>query len=322
MKKVFLGSLMLIAALAISHGARALTLSPPTSEITAKPGETVQVVAKLLNETNVSLTLKPGVFSFTAKNETGQPQFYDDSSGLDLQHWINVPDTVTLAPQERRSVIVTIDVPKTVDPGGHYAAIFWGTTPPKIEGSGAGVQGSIAMLILVNIEGNVKEEGKIIEFRPLRGLITHLPAEFMVRFENTGTIYVHPAGNIIIRNIFGAKADQPVPFNIQPSTGNVLPKSIRRFDLSWVKNVLDVSASEWTKEWHNFAFGRYTAEIDVAYGPSSKLATAKTSFWVFPWMILLVFAILIIIIVLILRTLITNYNRAIIRKYTQGRGKG
>ncbi len=320
MRKAFLiPSIALVALLGFGFGAKALTLSPPTSEITAKPGEKVEVVAKLFNETNTALTLQPGVFSFSSKNESGQPDFFDDKTGLDLQHWISIPNSVTLAPQERQSVVITINVPKSADPGGHYASIFWGTTPPRVD-SGAGIEGRIAMLILVNVEGSIKEDSKIIEFHPLAAFLTHLPVNFMARFQNNGTVHVHPAGDIVIRNMFGRQSTT-LPFNIQPSTGNVLPKSIRRFDVSWVKQQLDASASEWSKEWHNFAFGRYTAELDVTYSQSNKLVTAKTAFWVFPWMVSLVGLVVLVVVIFILRQLISNYNKTIIRKYTQGKGR-
>ena len=295
----------------------ALTLSPPTVQITAKPGETAQVVAKLYNESKESMVIKPGVLSFNTANESGQPNFYDDKTGLDLQHWITLPDALTLAPDETRSVVVTVAVPKNADPGGHYAAVFWGTSPPKIVGSGAGVAGQIAMLFLVDIEGNTKEDAKIIEFHPLSSFLTHLPVDFMVRFQNNGTVHEHPAGDIIIRNMFGRQSTI-LPFNIQPSTGNVLPKSIRRFDLSWAKRTMDKTASEWSKEWHNFAFGYYSAELNAAYGAGNTLVVAHTSFWVIPWMVSLVGLACIIVLFLALRFAVISYNKSIIRKYTQG----
>jgi len=320
MKKASL--LLVAAAIAIVGFARpadALTLSPPTVEINAKPGETVRVVAKLFNEGTREMVVVPSALSFTSKNETGQPDFYDDESGLDLQHWISLPENVTLAAQERKSVIVTIAVPAAANPGGHYASVFWGTTPPDAT-SGTSIESRIAMLILVNVEGVVKEDAKILEFKTAKSFLTHLPADFIVRFQNNGTVHVHPAGNVIIKNMLGRQS-AVLPFNIQPSTGNVLPKSIRRFDVSWIKNTLDAAASEWSKEWHNFAWGRYTAELVTAYGPSNKTATARTSFWVIPWMLTLVGLALAAAALMLLRFLIGAYNQSIIRKYTKSKSK-
>jgi len=321
MKKT-LGSLIIALALGfgLSHAANALTLSPPNAELSAKPGETTEVVAKLYNEGKETLTIEPGALSFNTANESGQPNFYDDKTGLDLQHWITLPASLALAPGETRSVVVTVAVPKSADPGGHYAAVFWGTSPPKIEGSGAGIEGQIAMLFLVNVEGNIKEDAHVIEFHPLQSVLTHLPVDFMVRFQNNGSVHEHPAGDIIIRNMFGRQA-AILPFNIQPSIGNVLPKSIRRFDLSWAKNVADKSASEWTNEWNNFAFGYYSVELNATYGAGNTLVTAHTSFWAIPWMVSLVGLAALIIIILILRVLVINYNKSVIRKYTQGQRK-
>jgi len=321
MKKYFLPSfLALTLGFFLMRPASALTLSPPTAEITAKPGETAEVVVKLYNEGKEALTIEPGVLSFNTANENGQPNFYNDKTGMDLQHWITLPSSLTLAPDETRSVVVTVSVPKSADPGGHYAAVFWGTSPPKVEGSGAGVAGQIAMLLLVDVAGNIKEDAHVIEFHSLKSVLTHLPADFMVRFQNNGSVHEHPAGDIVIRNIFGRQS-ATLPFNIQPATGNVLPKSIRRYDLSWTKNVLDKSASEWTNEWRNFAFGRYTAELDATYGAGNTLVIAHTSFWVIPWMVSLVGLAVLIALFFILRSLVGSYNKSIIRKYNQRNGR-
>ena len=303
----------------LAFNARALTLSPPTVEVSAKPGEKVEVVAKLYNEGNTILDIRPEVSSFTSKNETGQPDFFDDKSGLDLQHWITVSKALTLMPDERQSIVFTIDVPKNADPGGHYAAIFWGTAPPTVN-QGAGIEGRIAMLILVNVEGDAKVDAKIIEFRALNPFVSHLPVNFVARFQNNGTVHVHPAGNIIIRNMLGRQS-VALPFNIQPSTGNVLPKSIRRFDVSWLKNLLEQGAGEWRQEWNNFAFGHYTAELAVAYGPTNKLVTASAGFWVFPWMVSIVVLVVVVGVCFCSRLLIRRYKRHVIRQYTEGKFK-
>ncbi len=82
---------------------------------------------------------------------------------------------------------------------------------------------------------------------------------------------------------------------------------------------MDASSSEWSKEWHNFAFGRYTAELAVTYGSTNKLITAKTSFWVIPWMVTLAGLAVLVIALLLLKVLVQRYNAYIVQKYTQGR---
>ena len=319
MKKLFLGFLIAIAlGLSSTYIADALTLSPPTADTSAKPGETVKLTAKLYNEGDNAVSINPTVFSFRSSGEDGQPDFYDDKSGLGLQSWITPPQAFVLAPKERQTLIVNIAVPLGADPGGHYAAIFWGSDSPRVEGTGASIQGKIAMLILVNVEGKVTDDTKIIEFGVKNGFLTHLPAEFLARFQNNGTVHVHPAGEVTVRNMLGRRS-AVLPFNIQPSTGNVLPKSIRRFDLTWSKNAIESGASEWSKEWNNFALGRYTAKLTAAYGTENKTVTATAVFWVFPWMVMIVGAVVLIAFLLVLALLIRSYNRHIINKYARGK---
>ncbi len=321
MKKLF-SSILIIAAfgLGAAPSAQALTLSPPTTDTTAKPGETVKITAKLFNEGNAPLVVKPEVLSFRAKSENGQPEFFDDPTKTDLQHWITLPSAVALAPKERRTAVIDIAVPPSADPGGHYAAVFWGAESPKVGGTGTGIQGRIAMLILVSVEGKVVEDAKMIEFGVKNKVVTHLPVEFVARFQNNGTVHAHPAGSVTVKDILGRTA-AVLPFNIQPATGNVLPKSIRRFDFAWVKNAVLKGATEWRNESDNFAFGRYTARLVAAYGTTNKTVTATASFWVLPWMLMIAGAAGIVVVLLVLSLLVRSYDRYVIRKYARKESK-
>ena len=46
-------------------------------------------------------------------------------------------------------------------------------------------------------------------------------------------------------------------------------------------------ASLWERQRKNFAFGPYTAELEMEYGLQKKPLTATARFWVFPWLVVL-----------------------------------
>jgi hypothetical protein len=295
--------------------AQAVTLSPPIVEINAKRGEAVAQVVKLYNEGDAPITVTPSVQSFRPKNETGTPEIYDDKSGLDLQGWITAPVKTVIQPGERKSFALNIDVPASADPGGHYAVVLWGVAPGEVTGTTPlSINGQVGTLVLVRVEGPTTESGKIIEFGADQGTYTHLPTNFVVRFQNSGTVHLHPTGDVVVRNLFGGTA-AVIPFNDQANIGNILPKSIRRFDFSWMKAKLGASASEWEQQWKNFAFGPYTATLAATYGSQNTVANATVSFWVIPWMVLIFWIVIIILIVIVVRELVRKYNKYVIAQY-------
>lgn len=50
-------------------------------------------------------------------------------------------------------------MPENADPGGHYAAIFLSSLPPTKEGEKTiGVASKIGALVLLRVEGDIREE--------------------------------------------------------------------------------------------------------------------------------------------------------------------
>jgi hypothetical protein len=47
-----------------------------------------------------------------------------------LSAWISGPESVTVGPGESREVAIKIAIPANAEPGGHFAAVFFQTTPP------------------------------------------------------------------------------------------------------------------------------------------------------------------------------------------------
>lgn len=315
MKKGFI--LATLAALVLGlapMAASALTISPPLMEFDARPGDSITDVVKLYNETNDSLTLTAKIQNFKAMNETGTPEFTDVGETADLSSWIKMNDkTVTLAAGERKSVLFTIDVPATAEPGGHFAGILWETKGgAAAEGASVGLVAETGTLILVRVSGAVEEAGRIVEFSTDKANYSYLPADFNVRFENTGNVHLKPAGMIEIRNMWGSKV---ASLAVNEKLANVLPNSIRKFDATWEKNAVPAGASEWQKERENFAWGKYTATVILNYGVGGQVVTAQKTFWVFPWRVTLFWVVLIVIVLLLLIQGVRKYNKWLLKKY-------
>ena len=322
--KRFILVIILLGGILLAQEVFALTISPPVMELESNPGQKIDEIIKLFNETDSQIVVYPTLANFKAVGEEGQPSFLEPTEITDysLAAWIEIDKgPIQLAEDERKEIPFTIDVPLGAEPGGHYGAIFFGSQPPHLaeERTVIGVAGQIGSLVLLKVAGDIKEEGQLLEFGIKDGekYFTFLPVDFYWRFENLGTVHLKPQGEILIKNIFGRTSDT-VPANWVEVGGNVLPGSLRRFEASWLKTPL-VSAPQGfferlKAEKDNFALGRYEGDLVLEYGTGGKIAQASLIFWVFPWHLILVSVLGAALFIYLIIVGIKRYNRWIIRK--------
>ena len=282
--------------------AKALTVTPLRFELTANPGDTVSDKLRLYNDSDKTITYYFVTANFEAKDESGQPQFVPTTN--DLAGWIQTQSSVTITPRSYSVIDFKIDVPANAEPGGYFSALFASTKPPSNGNEQKiSLSGQVGALVLFRVNGNIKEGADILEYNTLakQYFFSSLPVGFYFRFQNSGADRAKPLGDIIIKNIFGVTSKI---VSVNNDGGSVLPKSIRRFESYWLESGGPkqqdpkfgmYSGSEpgfWNHvkyQWQHFALGRYSATLNLAYGYTTQSsATAKTSFWVLPWQLLLV----------------------------------
>ncbi len=305
-----------LAALLVPRGSRALTISPPTFEVTAQPGESKSLSIRVINDQSAAVTLFTSTANFRAQGETGQPDFLFDVQTADLASWIKPEKTsFTLEAGDSTFAPFTIDVPADAEPGGHYASLFFGTGAPVADGGQVGIESKLGALIILSVAGDTRESAAIKEFATGPGRRNHLPAPFVLRIENTGNVHFRPAGFVTVRNMFGG-VSATIPVN--PKEGAVLPASVRRFDLQWQRvDQQDAGGNffqELADEWTNFAFGPYSAEAVVTYGSSGRTLTAAAKFSIFPWRVMVLLAVVLVLVIWLLVRGIRFYNAMIIRR--------
>jgi hypothetical protein len=300
MKKSFITTTLgILILLLVPVTVFAITVSPPVMEFDVSGGDKVREVVKLINKTNETITLFGTVQNFKALDETGVPAFMPTGELTDLASWIKLEETtVVLAAGEKKDVPFSIDIPADARAGGHFAGILW---------SGGGVLGvseknveivfKTGTLLLVRVSGEINEVGGIASFTVDKKFYNYLPINFVVRFENMGGVHLKPVGAIQIKNIFGVEVAS-IPLNGE--LANVLPDSIRKFDAVWQKNEVSPTAPEWQKEKENFAWGKYTATLVLNYGVDNQTAMAKVAFWIFPWRVIMFYAVPIIVVILLI----------------------
>jgi hypothetical protein len=289
-------------ALAQSAG-QGLEISPPLKEISAKPGQTVTFTIKVRNVTTSTLVATASVEDFVAKDETGDPKLLigpnAEPSPYSVRDWVQSIGEITLPPQKIQEAVITLKVPQSASPGGHYGVIRFSAVPPELKDSGVSLSASIGALVLVNVAGNVVNKASFVEFFTTqndqnKSFFEAGPITFVERIRNEGNVHFKPAGIVKITSMFG----KPVAtLNINEKGGNVLPASVRRFEQQLDKKYL---------------FGRYTAKAEVDY--NGKKLSKSTSFWVIPYKQIAIALGILLLLIILLTAGLKRYNRHIISR--------
>ncbi len=302
--KYFIVILILAGVAAFALPVHALTISPVKIEVSGDPGQTLQGELKLFNEQDESKTFYSSFENFEARGETGAPFFLPERKGLAT--WINTEEKIILKSKEEKFISFSIQIPKNAEPGGYFAAILWGQTPPEAKAGGqVAVGGRLGVLILLRVSGAVEEEGGLLEFgvKDKQKFFSLLPVTFSYRFNNTGGDRTVPQGEITVKNLFG-RTSATLPAN--KKEGSVLPGSARKFEVIWESKQKATSDTEQDEkigffemakqQLSAFHIGWYTAKLNVVWGTTHQAVTAKHSFFIIPWQLLLIVAIILAII--------------------------
>ncbi len=306
--------------------ASAVTLTPPRLELAGDPGTTINGDFRVTNDSNDAVTYYTQVENFEAQDESGNPNFVPTREGLAT--WVDVADSIALKPGEQKTVPFKINLPRNVEPGGYFASIFVRTTPPPRNGGEVSIGARLGTLLLVRVNGEIQEGVDILEFatKNSQRFYSHLPVELYYRFQNTGADRVKPEGDIVIKNIIGMKAKI---LSANRSDGSVLPRSIRRFESAWIHGgggqedkdapvpSVDTNGffAEAKNQLSNFAFGLYTAHLDIRFGEQNHTASAKYYFLVIPWQLLSVVIIGLIALFIFFKVVLRWYTKRIINQH-------
>ena len=310
----------------------ALTV-PTKLEIEGGPGQTLYHELEIYNEGDREVTYYISAQNFEARGETGSPYFLKDTS-TGLASWIISAESVVVGPKERIKFPYQIKIPQEAKGGGYFASIFFGTTPPISEDNGEVSLGSkTGTLIFLNISGDALEKAGVTEFKTKGGnIFSYLPITMYYRFSNDGGRKLIPVGAIDIKCLFGKTV---ATLDANSSKGNVLPNSVRRFELVWNKlnqnNVIEKGNIENNEliagnqdfkvgffkavkmQMDNFAIGKYTASLNLKYG-DNKTSSNQIVFWVIPWQILTLIIGLLILLIIIIKTTMKKYNKRLVEK--------
>ncbi len=327
---------ILLAFWANTTPTQAITVSPVKTELTASAGSILTITFDAYNDQKESKVYYLDYQTFNAKDESGNPVLSRQKEGI--SQWFSGPSDITLGPSERQKITVLLSVPTDADAGGHFAAILLRNEPPQIaaEADGVAIGSQIGMLVLLRVSGDFTEGADILEFSTAqnRKFFSTLPVDFFYRFQNNGEDWAKPLGDVVIENAWG-KTKKIIPAN--PTGGNVLPKSIRKYTASWLTKSGDTENPQnqpppsapntfFAKVQHQATYapiGWYKARLTLTYGSQNQnRAQITTSFWIIPWELLAVVIPSGIVALLILRLALKQYNKYIIAREKRRREIG
>lgn len=264
----------------ISASEVSIVVSPPHTDIEGKPGETIQKIIKITNNSSTTLTLRATISDFIVQDDQGTPlKVSANASGRYLASpWFTLDQTeLTLAPKEIAQVVAIIAVPSDALPGGHYAGVFFETVNAKGDPTTVSyTSAQVGSLFSLTLPGDLNYDALIKDFSTKSRLLEFGPVDFSAVIENQSDTHITTTSKITVNNMIGQKV-----LELPLDEVNIFPFTTRTLTGSW------------DKIW---GLGRYMATLSVAYGPGLE-ANRTIYFWILPYR--LIAAILVIILVMI-----------------------
>jgi len=296
----------------INNKGQALEIAPPVIILTADPGQTITANISIRNISGGELIVTGQLNDFVAAGEDGTPKILMDETDADISNnpysiidWISPMPQLDLISRQIATLPVTINVPKNAAPGGHYGVVRFTGVPPELKGTGVSLSASLGSLILVRVNGDVKESLSISEFSVNKNggkpgnLFETAPLKFVERFKNTGNLHEQPSGLVTVTDMFGNKL-ATLGVNATAPQGNVLPGSTRLFTQDLDSKVIG----------NKILFGLYTATLKLTYA-NDQTITQTITFWVIPYTLIGSIIILIVAGFIGLRYTVKRYNQRI-----------
>lgn len=295
---------------------QALEIAPPVITLSADPGQTVKTTINLRDVSKNPLVVTNEINDFTAAGLDGTPKIMlgDNTTGpYSIKSWISPVQQLLLQPRQVKQLPITIIVPAGASPGAHYGVIRFTGTPPNLDGTGVSLSASLGALVLLKVNGNVKENLSLTQFTVKHNgqsgpVFEATPLDFSQQIKNTGNMFEAPTGQIMIKNMFG-KTIAAVNINLEKR--NILPDSTRQFTEPLDKSVIGTK----------MLFGRYSAQMHLTYGAKNQTLDSSLTFWVIPYKLIGGAIILLVGGFFALRFLIGRYNRRIINQAQKSKSK-
>ncbi|MEO8785404.1 MAG: hypothetical protein ABI221_03885, partial [Candidatus Saccharimonadales bacterium] len=177
-----------------------LLITPSPIVTTVKPGQTTSVQLKIVNNSNGAENLQIQPRSFSVNNATGSVTL-GSTPPADINSWISFSSPkFTVAAGQVFTQNVTFTVPKAAGFSYSFALLINRHANPVSSSNGRIINGSVADFVLLNVDrpGAVRQLS-VPSFTVSKHIYEWLPADFTIKFKNSGNSIVAPAGNVFIQ---------------------------------------------------------------------------------------------------------------------------
>jgi hypothetical protein len=261
-----------------------LGIYPPIFQMNAnRPPVNMTSPVSIQNFSNDPVTLEITMRQFTSSDKnSGEVKFFTNNNDIqnpdsNILKKIQILDKnqpidqILLAPQEEKSLTLSVTLPKDEPPGDYYFSILFISKGKVINQKNASTTNmGIATNLLLSIGNKEKASGLLKEFSTPY-FINHGPVVFTVLIQNSSNHYINPEGAIVIKNVFGqvvGKIDL-LPVNILAHTARLIPDKSQSSDTQAI----------WKE---TFLVGPYTAELTTALSKDGPLFKKTIHFVAMP----------------------------------------
>jgi hypothetical protein len=279
------------------NGGSGLSISPTRSEFQIEPGKSDSIKITLKNVSGIDIIAKATINDFESDDATGEPKILPESNkstGATIRRFVSGVTDVPLKKDEKKDLVVNIDVPTEATPGAYYGIIRYTAVPQgqSTEPGQVALTASVGTLVLIQVPGDITEQIQLQNVTAKLGekagtFFRQAPDKVAIQIRNTGNGFSKPFGRIAINNMRG-KEVFAYEINSTDPKANILPASSRTFT-DVLKNVS--------------LPGRYTIIANISHGSGGEVLTRKVSFWYIPTWLIIIAAVLIVLLVISLYVL-------------------
>ncbi|MGB2800343.1 MAG: hypothetical protein WBC82_10950 [Dehalococcoidia bacterium] len=241
---------------------------PTKVDLTINEGEQAERIINVKNQGGETIGVRAYIMDFSVDKDSNFIFSEPGHESYSASKWLSVNCAdFELAPGESQEVEVIIAAPADIEPGGHYAALFF-ETMPSINEEGVAISTRIPSLFYITVPGvtdaDIVADAEIVSLI-LPGFIEKGPVEVGVVVQNSGNVHLTIAAKAYFSDLFGGNSE---------------------LDLGQV-TVLPDGEGTLTGSWQEAPFiGRVRANFVIGYfGQHEELVnnSQRGEFWVFPW---------------------------------------
>ena len=279
-----------------------IKVSPTKVDLVIGSGQMVEEVINVENQGDRVARIHVYAMDFAIDKENSFAFYEPGHQSYSCARWLTLDEAeFDLTPGESKKVKVTVSVPDEVEPGGHYAALFFETAPVENPpGVSVTIAGRIPSLFYLTIPGiteaDVFSDAEIVSLL-LPGWLEKGPVEAGVMVRNTGNVHLTIAAKAYFSGFRGENIGE-----LDLGQVVVLPRSERIMKGSWEKTPL---------------FSKVKASVVIGYFDQQGELVNKTQtadFWIIPWKLVVIIVVALGLVILLIRRLRKRYRLRIERK--------